>query len=162
MFLDVDDTLLMFRGKGKPAPLAKEFFEWASENFELRCLTMWAPCGEFIPERVIELSDILKVDVNLVLNFRNPKAFSAWGKKTEALDFQGELKNREWVWIEDALIKEEIQILKGNHVFGNYIHCNVTANPWRLVEVWGILEKRFNIPVPKEIKERARKTIRWD
>lgn len=159
MFLDVDDTVLRFRGKtnGKPAFLAKEFFLWSLENFECRPLTMWATAGWFFEERAVQLAGLLEVHPDLVRNWKNPLGFREY--KTEALNWD-ELKDRRWVWVEDGLLRKEIDILKENKSFPNFISCNVSHNGLRLAEVWIKLSERFHIPLPEDVKPQMRKNFK--
>lgn len=152
MYLDVDDTLIQFRGKGKAAPGAADFVRWANEHYELHWLTMWWPSGIKAENRVLQLSGILELPPELI---RDIPACAFWPiqayhvddsqDKTNGLHWERLDQGHPWVWVEDGLIKSEREYLKSKGMLQHFIPCNVTANPRRLLKVWQLLQEKPHV-----------------
>lgn len=154
MYLDIDDTLIQYRGAGKPAPGAAEFVLWAKTHYDLYWLTMWWPSGIKAPTRVQELSQILGLLPEVIHNI---PAAAFWPiqayhvddtqNKTNGLHWERLDAGHPWVWVEDSLLRSEREYLKTKRMLHHHIPCDVTANPMRLHKVWRQLQ---HCRVPKE------------
>jgi hypothetical protein len=149
LYVDIDDTLLMWRSTGhrgkyipKAAPGAGDFLRWAVNHFEVRWLSMWCRDGQFQPGNAEELAQLLGVEVEFItaiptVRFTDPDKFRDECRKTDGIDF-----TEDFVWIEDDILQSEKQVLRDHKMGLRHIPCNVTANPNRLLVVWEQLRKR--------------------
>lgn len=150
-YLDVDDTILCWNIKdqeefnkfphGIPATGAKDFIYWLNTHFEVRWLTSWAPCGELHPFDVVKLSKTLDINEPLLEYFTNP--FPWESRKTEGIEWG---TSRKWVWIEDGLLPDELDLLEERGCLDNYIFVNVSIDRNGLLGVKQKLIERFNLP----------------
>ncbi len=156
LYLDVDDTILMFppwrdrawweaNKGGAPANGVREFLEWARATCEVRWLTAWCTSGKLKPEGVTRLATLLKVPEALIAGCDNPLG---WGivNKTEGIDWSEVDAGREWAWVEDGINDSEMAVLKGRHVEDRYYHTNASTNPDALLVTLQKLQDRFPSP----------------
>lgn len=143
MFLDIDDTLLIWGEIGGfAAPGAVEFMRWAVQHWEVRWLTMWCPSGRLEPHGAAELSYRFghQLPPEFFQAIVNPHG---WFREKRRSISDAEL-TRHWVWVEDGL----------HFSLGPYRHrfyqCNVTEDPLALQKTWLRLAERFDLPRPPE------------
>lgn len=163
LYLDVDDTILSFNQKlmmvrqspsGVSAIGAASFLRWADEHFEIRPLTMWAVGGTFSEEGAVELSTLIGMMPEWWLGLKGLKHSFAVDRdewegiqrddKITGINWEEHEQGRPWFWVEDDLLPSEIDYLKGRGCFENYIRCNVSEQPARLIWVREELTRRLN------------------
>lgn len=151
LYLDVDDVLIMFppyrdeewwenNKGGAPANGVQEFLEFARRHMEVRWLTSWATSGWMPYDRLEKLSGILKVPTVLIEGFENPMRW--FNNKTTGINWEEHKAGREWFWIEDGILEEEIQMLKDKGCYDRYIHVNTSYDPDDLLKALDILKER--------------------
>lgn len=144
MYLDVDDTLLVWTNKvrGFAAPRADDFIRWALEHFEVRWLTMWCPDGHMHRKAAEELSYRFNSTIlpETFQKIYNPKSFI--NKKTDGIDFDDP---RPWVWVEDSMVTYEILEMNRRNKIDNFYPTNVSHNAVMLQSTWRKLAKRFDL-----------------
>lgn len=164
LYLDVDDTILSFNQElliarqatsGVAATGAASFLRWADEHFEIRPLTMWACNGKFSEEGADELSHLIGMLPEWWLKLSGlPHSFGqGWGgrgDKISGINWEEHAQGRPWFWLEDDLLPSEIEFLKGRNCFDNYIRCNVSELPGRLIWIREELTRRLNGLTTKE------------
>jgi hypothetical protein len=152
MYLDVDDTLLVFNKSwaGFGAPMVAEFIHWALEHFEVRWLTSWCPSGIMLPvtdglSGAENLSYRLNygVSTEILASIKNPKEWFEY--KTEAVDFEDP---RPWVWVEDGLVYKERELLNNKNLLNNFYPTNVSIDIRALQITWKRLADRFELLCP--------------
>lgn len=154
LYLDVDDTILMFppwRDKawwdankgGAPAPKTKEFLEWAAEHCEVRWLTCWAMSGVIQEAKLNELARILGVPVSLISNFSNPLPWGGKRGKLNGINWDEHEEGREWAWVEDGLPPREIDELKRLGCDDRYYYTYTSEHPEHLEATWNKLRQRW-------------------
>lgn len=131
LYLDLDDTLISWRGGPHAAPGAREFLLWALDTHEVRWLTTWCPSGEMEERLLRDLAKMLRLDVDVL---RAVRGFD-WDHSRCKLDGIAWLEHlvlgRPFLWIEDeyGLGEREVRFLHANGLLHRYRHCNVTEEP---------------------------------
>lgn len=162
VYLDVDDTLfrshedsmVWFRNKPRtrrlfrPAPHAREFFQWAHANCDLRWLTYWAPYGFMSDGHVEYFTFLMDVSADDVLSVGGQQ----WAFMDGAAPLPGKCNGiawaehdagRPWVWVEDDLPPDEIAYLRKRGAWPHFIRCNVTANRDAMTRAFAIVRRRL-------------------
>jgi hypothetical protein len=160
LYLDIDDTLLMFPQQctrawaeqwpsGEPAPGAGAFFLWALAHFEVRWLTMWCPGGVMYPASAARLGQLLAVPAEAIAACRGIdfRECDGW-RKTNGIDWVEHRAGRPWVWVEDELLPDERELLRQRGGSAHWVPCHTSKYPHRLREVWEELADRFDLPLP--------------
>ena len=150
LYLDIDDTILSFRGNeaylygGVAARGASSFLRWAQQHFEIRPLTGWCnDTGEFTFDAAAELEQKFGMSKEFWLQLRGLPCPVT--HKVEGIDWLAHEQGRLWVWLEDRMEPDDADYLRGRNCFDNWIPCNVTKEPTRLLTVRELLTKRFNL-----------------
>lgn len=131
LYLDVDDTLISWRG-GSPhaAPGAREFLLWALELYEVRWLTTWCPSGEMEESLVGDLARMLRVDRAVIRDIRGFD-WEGLSKLDGVAWLEHVLLDRPFLWVEDdyGVGEAEIEFLAAHRMLDRYRWCNVTERP---------------------------------
>jgi hypothetical protein len=137
LYLDIDDTLISWRG-GSPhaAPGARDFLTWAVRLYEVRWLTTWCPGGDLDAALRSDLARMLQVGDDLLTRIRG-------------LDWEGLAKidgiawlehlvlGRPFLWVEDeyGVGEREAAFLEAYGLADCYRWCNVTERADSLREI---------------------------
>ncbi len=153
LYLDVDDTLLIFPPgrdrewwkvfpRGAPSPGVREFLGWARANFEVRWLTMWAMRGVMHPKSVERLATLLQVPLALVEGCDNPLEHG--GFKTQGINWDEHRAGREWFWVEDENSEREREVLRAMQAEDRFILTRSSHSPTALVRAMRTIQRRLN------------------
>lgn len=150
-YLDVDDTIIRHPAPADSiaAPGADEFLRFLGRHFEVRWLTRWCPGGRMRDDQLVYLAELLRLSEEELRPIANPASFvdgeppEGMPVKWRALDWRAIEEGRPFVWIENALTREDRALLASKDLLDCYIHCDVTRDPQRLAEVRRMLEERF-------------------
>ena len=148
MYLDVDDTILQWTNEapGAAPPYMGRFLSWAFRHFDVRWLTSWCPCGTMEDSRVHNLYNILSGQWSSLREetLKGANHIDGWERlKTDVIDFSMPLNS--WIWVEDALLPEEYEILRKHDALVNWVELNVTERPNSVIPVWKSISKRYRI-----------------
>ena len=108
------------------------FVKFALEHFEVRWCTMWAPSGTLHMEGRETLAQHTGIPASTWARVRSSKGHVRF--KHETIDHAEHLAGRPFVWVEDGLLPEEHQWLRGNGWQDRYFHTDVFADPDALVK----------------------------
>lgn len=153
LYLDIDDVILSFRGieaalnGGVAARGASSFLRWAEQHFEIRPLTLWAnETGLFSFDNAVELEQKTGMARGFWLQLKGlPFEMGQYGGKIHGIDWMEHEQGRPWVWLDDHMDPYDADFLKGRGCVENWIPCNTTREPARLLQVREVLCKRFNL-----------------
>lgn len=137
LYLDIDDTLISWRG-GSPhaAQGAHDFLMWAVGVYEVRWLTTWCPSGELDDSLRADLAKMLQIDDDLLRRIRGLN----WEglRKIDGIAWLEHLvMDRPFLWIEDeyGVGDREAAFLAAHGMSDRYRWCNVTERSDSLVEI---------------------------
>ena len=121
LYLDVDGVILGQNNNGDTVliPDIEKILRYSKENFQCYWLTTH---GRHSTEDVIRYLIPYSSDINLSF-FKHIEAAGWDTLKTEAIDFA-----RPFIWIDDQPLNAEIQILKSNACFKNWLHADTYRN----------------------------------
>jgi hypothetical protein len=146
MFLDVDGVLWDFppgEGFGEPPVAARgvsEFFDFAMEHFEVRWLTWWAPTGTMDHQSIYDLSMLIGVPMQVLMEVGSVRPWADRGYKHVALD-PDEIQRRPWVWVEDLVHPLDVEWIGQNGHIESLFVTNVLEDRDALVNTLGALRK---------------------
>lgn len=155
LYLDVDDTLLMFpqnapkawwlaNPQGAAAPGAADFLRWALATFEVRWLTMWCCSGVMHPEqqeRLARMCGMEPAELAPIVGRPFGQGERLW--KIDGIDWAEHHAGREWYWVEDDLPPDELAYLDSRSLRHRYIRCNVSRDPKALMHAMADLQWRM-------------------
>jgi hypothetical protein len=137
LYLDVDDTLVSWRG-GNPhaGPGAREFLLWALERYEVRWLTTWCPNGAMEDRLLADLAKMLEIEPATI---RGIRGFDWEGRsKLDGIAWlEHVLLDRPFLWVEDdyGVGERERAFLSAHRMLDRYRWVNVTERPDSLSRV---------------------------
>lgn len=125
VYLDIDGVLL---ANDKQAALhADELVEYLVKNHDVHWLTTHCMDGDGAWACQL-LSRYLKPETQLLLGQIQP---TTWGaRKTEAINF-----DEPFVWLDDDVFEDEIEILKHNNALEKWIPIDLADDPHQLRKV---------------------------
>jgi len=142
LYLDVDGVLWDLRpdashlvsttDNAKGANGLREFLDLAFEHFEVRWCTCWAMSGIMRPEGRETLEKYTGISFSEWAQIRPSLGFSKF--KHETIDADEHRAGRPFVWVEDGLMPQEHQWLRGNHWSDRYFHTDVFEDADALVK----------------------------
>lgn len=144
LYLDIDDTLVSWRG-GSPhaGPGAREFLLAALDRYEVRWLTTWCPTGAMDDDLLSDLSRMLQIEVPVL---RRIGGFDWEGlSKLDGIAWLEHLVlGRPYVWVEDeyGFGEGERAFLTAHRMLDRYRCVNVTERPHSLRRVHDELMER--------------------
>lgn len=139
LYLDVDGVLWVVRhnvpiiAAGDPrayamgAPGLDDFLEFAFQNFEIRWCTTWALTGHMFMETRERLAEHTGVPASTWARVRDSNGWMTY--KHENIALEEHRAGRPFVWVEDTLLEEEHQWLRGNGWSDRYFFTDVFADP---------------------------------
>ncbi len=119
----------------------EEFLEYALEKFEVRWCTTWAMRGVMHPDTMERLKEHTGVPVETWNKVHSSLGWVTF--KHQNVDWNEYREGREFVWVEDELLEEELQMLRGNHALDNYYLTDVFEDADALVKTTAKLKERF-------------------
>jgi hypothetical protein len=147
LYLDLDDTLISWRGGGPhAAPGASAFLIWALSRFEVRWLTTWCPNGEMDAGLLDDLCHMLRLPSEVLRGVRGCE-WDPDGSKLNGIAWLEHLvHDRPFVWLEDdyGFGERERSLLDRYGLLQSYRHVNVTEDPHSLVAVHASLRRWLN------------------
>lgn len=153
LYQDLDDTIFTYNQDlwtgdgGLPiyefnaivaAPGAKEYFEWASEHFEIRWLTGRCPRGILHADLAEQMSKAIGLPAEFFSSIHGNPWFGSNDEKCAGIDFTDP---RPWVWVEDGLVTKELSLLNQKGLLHCWYPCDVTRNPHALEQIHALLRK---------------------
>ncbi len=152
-YLDVDETILRHPASdiSLAPPNIGPFLRFLAAHFEVRWLTRWCPGGRMREDQLALLEGHLGVTADELRCIANPGAFvddhgpQGTPAKWRALDWEAIERGRRFVWIENAITRDDLAVLQARGLLDRWIPCDVTADPGRLAEVQAILTRRFGL-----------------
>jgi len=151
LFLDIDGVLWTYSDLcpiAGPAEGLKELWPWARKNFEIYWLTAWAVNRTEMPKDVaIRLWKYTGLPVNETIDC----PVAPWlYYKSEGVEAVIGDSDRQWLWLEDELMLEEIEWLVNTNNRWRHIFCNVFRDKDSLVEATRILKFALDKLVAEE------------
>ena len=141
MYLDVDGVLWLPTNQGYAGPMGlTEFMEFALANYEVRWCTAWATSGDMRTESLQRLRDMTGVPLDV---WRQVQPSLGWERnKTETIDWAEVDAGRPFVWIDDELYGEDLELLRRRGIEHWCILTNVLENPCALSKTLRELKSR--------------------
>ena len=157
LYLDVDGVLWDIQRRLKDDPKAvvgsdpttfacaanglEEFLEYVLEKFEVRWCTTWAMGGSMPEHSMLLLKEHTGVSVDTWAQVQ--PSLGWYDYKSENINWNEYHGGREFAWIEDDLLEEEIHTLERNGCIDNYFHTDVFEDSDALIKTLAKLKERF-------------------
>ena len=117
VYLDIDGVILA--NDKQVANYADEFIKYLVENYDVYWLT--THCKGDSNYTIELLMRFFNPETIEILKKIKPTNWQTW--KTEAIDF-----NEDFLWFDDELFEEEIQILKSNNKYDSWVPIDLSKN----------------------------------
>lgn len=157
LYLDVDGVLWDIQQRLKDDPTIsvtsdpttfacganglEEFVEYMLEKFEVRWCTTWAMHGVMRDEDLQRLEDHTGIPTDAWAQVKPSLGWVTF--KHQNIDWTEFREGREFVWVEDGLLEEELQMLRVFQCLDNYYYTDVFEDADALVKTLAKLKERF-------------------
>ena len=157
LYLDVDGVLWDIQQRVKDDPTIivasdpttfacaanglEEFLEYALEKFEVRWCTTWAMNGTMRPDTMQLLEDHTGISVE---TWAKVQPSLGWiNFKHQNMDWTEIRQGRQFIWVEDELLEEELEMLRVFQCLDNYYYTDVFEDADALFKPLAKLKERF-------------------
>lgn len=118
-----------------------EFLDYVLEKFEVRWCTSWAMSGTMHPDVMERLKEHTGVPVEIWSMVRPSLGWINF--KHQNMDWTEIRQGREFAWVEDELLEEELEMLRVFQCLDNYYYTDVFEDADDLIKTTAKLKERF-------------------
>lgn len=143
LYLDIDGVCVTFirLTQHGPALGLKSFMNFVLQHYEVRWCTTWATSGTMSPTRLEDLAKITGLPVEV---WTQVGSSLPWvDLKTKAIDWDEVDNGRTFIWIEDGLLDEELEVLIDRGIEDWYIYTDVFKDQKALIHTLYELVERL-------------------